>query len=164
MLAEGWISPRMLTAQESMTLSGLRMALRLLHHLRFGLLFIQNKKHELKQNPSNPGNSGVLLQHLAPHPQQDRKRRKGDQQNEHTKPNHRNWSQVRKKTWHSTYHRTRIEKPKSTEASQDTKKMSLLLLQSSPLHNGHGLERNKKWNYVVVGHRIMENWQNALIL
>lgn len=47
-------------------------------------VFIQNKKHELKQNPSNHGNPETLPQHLAPHPQPERKGRKGNQQNENT--------------------------------------------------------------------------------
>lgn len=96
MLAEAWNSSRSFTTQKDMGLSGLKMALHLLLHQRFGLLFIQNNEHEWKQNPSNPANSGAL-------PQSSSSLSTGWEEEEREsaewrhKPNHRNGSQFRKK-------------------------------------------------------------------
>lgn len=132
-----------------MTFSGLRMVLCLLHHLRFGLLFIQNKKHELKQNPSNPGNSEALPQHLAPHPQPDRKGRKGN--------HHRNRKQVRRKTSHSPYHRTRLEKPKSTEASPEHYETQLTAFAKLSSSQWTWIGKNQKLKPCCL--RVTELWK-----
>lgn len=95
----------MFTTQEHKELSGLRMALHLLLHRRFGL-FIQNNEHELKQNPSNPANSGALPQSSSPLSTGQEEEEKESAEWRH-KPNHRNGSQVWKKASHSTFHRTR---------------------------------------------------------
>lgn len=95
----------MFTTQEHKELSGLRMARHLLLHQRFGL-FIQNNEHELKQNLSNPANSGALPQSSSPLStgQEEEERESAEWRH---KPNHRNGSQVSKKASHSTFHRTR---------------------------------------------------------
>lgn len=76
-----------------------------------------------------------LSLNLAPHSQQDRKRRKGNQQNEDT-----NQTTETEKGFAQHLPQDKAQgKPR-----QGARKLHVLLLQSLPLHNGHGLEKNKK--------------------